>query len=111
VWTAGSDGQLLFIFPARVSFTTITLHYYSDSDRGLPRLLFYAVPDDFDVWDVLTTSTPSVDVASVLLGGEPAGRRSVSINVNFNAKKILMYKYNSNFRFAVSEVEFFTCSK
>ena len=31
VLKAGSDGRLLFIFPTRVSLTTITLHYYSDS--------------------------------------------------------------------------------
>ena len=31
VWIAGSNGQLLFIFPTRVSLTTITLHHYSDS--------------------------------------------------------------------------------
>ena len=108
VWSAGRDGQLLFIFPTRVSLTAITLHYYSDSDRGLPRLRFYAVPDDFDVWDVPTTSNPSVDVASVPQSGEPAGRRNVSINVNFNAKKVLMYKFSSSFQLALSEVEFFT---
>ncbi len=41
-WIAGSDEQLLFIFPTVVSLTTITLHYYSDSGQGLPRLKFYA---------------------------------------------------------------------
>ena len=107
VWSAGNDEQLLFIFPTRVSLTTITLHYYSDSVRGLPRLRFYAVPDDFDVWDAPTTSNPYVDIVSVPSGGEPAGRRNVSINVNFNAKKVLMYKYSSSLLFAVSEVEFF----
>ena len=30
-WNTGSADQLLFIFPTRVSLTTITLHYYSDS--------------------------------------------------------------------------------
>ena len=111
MWSAGSDGQLLFIFPTRVSLTTITLHYYSDSVRGLPRLRFYAVPDDFDVWDALTTSTPYVGVVSVPPGGKPAGRRSVSININFSTKRILIYKFSSSFQFAVSEVEFFRYSK
>ncbi len=105
-WSAGSDEQLLFIFPTRVSLTTITLHYYSDSHRGLPRLRFYAVPDDSHVWDAPITSYPYVDVAAVPPGGEPAGRRNVSININFNARKILMYKLSSTFQFAVSEVEF-----
>ena len=108
VWLAGSDAQLLFIFPTRVSLTTITLHYYSDSVRGLPRLRFYAVPDDFDVWDASTTSYPGGDVASVSPGGAPAGHRSVSINVNLNAKRVLMYKFSSSFVLSVSEVEFFT---
>ena len=37
VWSAGRDWQLLFIFPTRVSLTTITLHYYSDSIHGRPK--------------------------------------------------------------------------
>ena len=101
-----SDGQQLFIFPTRVSLVTITLHYYSDSTRGLPRLTFYAVPDNFDVWDA-PSHTPPVDVAAVPPRREPAGRRNVSINVNFNTKKVLMYKFSATYQFAVSEVEFF----
>ncbi len=93
----GSDEQLLFIFPTTVSLTTITLHYYSDTFRDLPRLRFHAVPDDFDVWDVPFTSYLYVNVASVSPGGEPANHRNVSINVNFNTKKVLMYKYSSSF--------------
>ena len=108
VWSAGRDGQLLFIFPTRVSLTTITLHYYSDSDLGLPRLRFYAVPDDLDVWDIPTTGNPRVDIASVPPGGESAGRKNVSINANFNIRKVLMDKFSSNFQLAVSEVEFFS---
>ena len=107
-WSAGSADQLLFIFPTRVSLTTITLHYYSDSVRGRPKLIFYAVPDDFNVWDVPTTRAPQVEVALVQPGGS---QRSVRINVNFNTMKVLIYKFSSSFTFAVSEVEFFICSK
>jgi hypothetical protein len=110
VWSASSGDQLLFIFPTRVSLTTITLHYYSDSVRGLPRLRFYAVPDDFDVWDTLTLGNPYTGIASVPPGGEPVGHRSIRINANFNTKKIVMYKFRSSFQFAVSEVEFFICN-
>ena len=70
---------------------------------------FYAVPDDFDVWDSPTTSSPHVNVASVPPDEEPAGHRSVNININFNTKTVLMYKFHSNYQFAVSEVEFFKC--
>ena len=107
LWSAGSAEQLLFIFSTKVSLTIITLHYYSDSVRGLPRLRFYAVPDDFDVWNTPTTGTPHVNVASVPPGGEPVGRRSVSISVNFNTQKVLMYKYSNSFQLALSEVELF----
>ena len=86
--------------------TTITLHYYSDSVRGRPRLRFYAVPDDFYIWETLTTGNPYVGIDSFPPGGEPAGRRSVSINVNFNTQKVLMYRYSSSLQLAVSEVEF-----
>ena len=109
-WTAGSDEQLLFVFSTRVSLTIITLHYYRDHDQGLPRLRYYAVPDNFDIWDALSTSYPHVDVAAVPSGREPSGRRNVSINVNFNTKKVLMFKFSSAFKFTVSEVEFFICS-
>ena len=111
VWITGSDRKLLFIFPTRVSLTIITLHYYNDSERGLPRLRFYAVQNDFDIWDTLSTNTPSVDVATVPSGGKPAGHRSISININFNTTKVLMYKFSSSFVFALSEVEFFTCKQ
>jgi hypothetical protein len=109
-WSAGNDEQLLFIFSTRVSLTAITLHYYSDSVRGRPRLRFYAVPDDFDVWDAPTINYPCVGIASVPPGGEPAGRRSISINVNFNTRKVLMHILSSTSVLAVSEVQFFTCT-
>ncbi len=83
-WSTGSDEQLLFTFPTRVSWTTITLHYYSDNFRSLHRLRFYAVPDYFDVWDAPARSYSHVDVASVSPGREPTGHRNVSINVNCN---------------------------
>ena len=92
VWPAGSDEQMLFIFPTTVSLTTITLHYYSDSDRGRPILRFYAVPDDFDVWDALTSGTPYVGNPEFRPGEEPAGRMNIRSKVNFNTKKVLMYK-------------------
>ena len=110
VWSGTSGRQLLFIFPTTVTLTTITLHYHSDSVRGLPRLKFYAVPDDFNIWDAITVSYRYVEVATVPPDGELAGRRSVSINVNFNTRKVLMFKARSDFQFAVSEVEFFTCT-
>ena len=111
MWYAGSGTrQLLFIFPTRVNLTTITLHYYSDSQQGLPRLRFYTAPDDFDVWDVPPGNSRYTDIAAVPPGAESAGRRNVSINVNFSTSKILMVKLGSNFQLAVSEVEFFTCN-
>ena len=106
MWSATRDSQLLFILPTRVSLTTITLHYYGDSVRGLPRLRFYAVPDDFNVWDAPITGTPRIAVAAVPPSGDPAGSKNVGLNVNFNAKKVLMYKYRSSFQFAVGKVEF-----
>ncbi len=100
----------IHIFPIGDSLTTITLHYYSDSDRGHPRLRFYAIPDDFNIWDAPSTSTPHVDVTAFPPDGEPAGHKNISINVNFNTRKVLMYKFSGSFiLFAVSEMEFFIC--
>ena len=109
-WKTESN-QLLFIFPTRVNLTTITLHYYNDSQRGLPRLRFYAAPDDFNVWSAPPGNSRRVDNTAVPTGAESAGQRNVSINVNyFVTRKILMIKLSSEHKLAVSEVEFFTCS-
>ena len=113
VWNAGSSSsQLLFIFPTIVNLTTITLHYYSDNVRGLHRLRFYAVADDFVVWNAPATSYGYEDVTLMLPGGKPAGPRSVRINLNYTTTKVLMYRSRGDFQFAVSEVEFFitTCN-
>ena len=117
VWNAETNTrQLLFIFPTMVNLVSITLHYYRDSDsiRGrsysLPKLKFYVVPDTFEVWDAPRASYRYVQVNAVPPGGEPADHRSVSINVSFNTKKVLMYILSSSFLLAVSEVEFFNCN-
>jgi hypothetical protein len=109
VWSAGETEQLLFIFPTRVSLTAITLHYYSGSDHGRPRLRFYPVRDNFNVWDA-PVYAPFVGIASIPQGGEPTGDRNVTIIVknNFNTKKVLMSKLPSDLHFAASEVDFFT---
>ena len=103
--------QLLFIFPTRINLNTITLHYYRTSGRGLPRLRFYAVPDDFDIRDAPTSSFYHVDVVAMPPGRESAGQSNVCFNVTTVTMKLLMIKFRSSFSFAVSEVEFFnhTC--
>ena len=108
-WQEKDRHQLLFLFLTRVNLTTITLHYYSDSDRSLPKLRFFAVPDNFDVWNVPTAADGYVEVVAVSHSGELAGRRNVSIEFNFNTKKVLLFKFSSVLAFAVSEVEFFSC--
>ena len=108
-----SSGRLLFIFPTRVNLTTITLHYYSDSDnaRGLPKLRFHTVPEHFEVWDALTGSHSHVEIAAVAPDAEQAGLRNVSVNFDFmSVKKVLLYKFSSSINLAASEVEFFTCN-
>ena len=99
--------QLLFMFPTRVNLTTITLHYYHTSVRGLPRLRFYAVPDDFDIWDAPTSRYSYVEVAAVPPSEWSACRRNVNVSFNATTTKILMVKFRSSHSFAVSEVRFF----
>ena len=105
-----SSSQLLFIFTTRVNLTTITLHYYSDSDRGLPRLRFFAVPYDFNIWEAPTASAIYIEVAAQP-PGESAGLNCISTTVGFYTKKVLMIEYGSTYQFAVSEVEFFSACK
>ena len=113
VWNTENYEQLLFIFPTRVSLTNITLHYYSDSDRGRPRLTFFAVPDDFDVWDSLPSGVPVVGTIDLIPPGEePTGGKNITIKAQskFNITKVVMSKIKSDtsIQFAASEVEFFT---
>ena len=111
VWTAGSsNSQLLFIFPTRVHFTTITVHYYSDSSRGLPRLRFYAVPDDFDIWDAVISGYKYIEFAAVQPMEVPEGSTNISVHSNFSSKNVILNKIQSSYTFALSEVEFFTCN-
>ena len=113
VWNAGSSAQqLLFIFQTRVNLTTIILHYYSDSHKGLPKLGFFAVPDNFCIWDALSASYSHVDIAAVPLGEEPAGHRNVSVNVNsnWNTKRVLLNINPRTFVLSVNEVEFLNCN-
>ena len=110
VWSVDtSNQQLLFIFLTRVTFNSITIHYYGDTVTGLPRLRFFAVPNDFDIWDAPTASYSYTDISAVPPDGEPPKLRHISHMANLSARKVLMYKFGSNFRFAVSEVEFFSC--
>ena len=78
------------------------------SGRGLPRLRFYAVPDDFDVWNAPIPSYSHVEVAAVPPSGEPAGHRNVSITVTYYhyTSKLLLVKFASSYPFQVSELEF-----
>ena len=110
VWLADTrNSQLLFIFPTRVNLTTITLYYLGNNVRGLPSLRFWAVPDDFDIWDEPTTHYSYVDVAAVPPDEEPSRLRNISINsIQVTTKKVLLNKFSSTYSFALSEVEFFT---
>ena len=102
IWPADSDGQLLFMFPTRVSLAAIRLRFYSDSGQGHPRLRFYAVPDDFDVWDAPNISYPHKDVVSVpIRAGDWIVHTSIN---NLNIKKVLMYKFGYTSVLALSEV-------
>ena len=110
VWHArSSDHQLLFIFPTRVNLTTITLHYYSDIARALPKLRFYAVPVDFDIWNAPVASYSYVDTVAVL-STELSGSMNVSFGFYYNTKKVLLHKYSNSYAFALSEVEFCSCN-
>ena len=91
-----SNSQLLFVFPTRVNLTTITLHYYSDSAGGLPRLRFFSVPDDFDVWDALPSTYTYVEVAAMSAHEGLTGHTSFKISVSFNTARVLMYNFISS---------------
>ena len=113
-WPAGSEPRkLLFIFPTTVGLTSMTLTYYSDSQRGRPPLRFTAVPDDFNVWDEVLPSYSYIDIAGTPHGSESVGRtRNIVVNlVTIDTTRLLMVKEASSLKFALSEVLFYaiTC--
>ena len=112
MWSAGvTVRRMLFTLPERVNLTGITLHYFSDSNRGLSRILFYAVPDDFKLGDGVRSFYNQAIVETKLPSNrEQNGPTNFTVNLDFNTKKVLMLKILSNFQFALSEVEFFTCN-
>ena len=67
------------------------------------------MPEDFDVWDAPSPSYRYTEVAAVSPGGEAASSRNVSIEFNFNTRKVLLFKFSSALAFAVSEAEFSIC--
>ena len=108
VWDAETRyRRFLLIFPTRVDMALITLHYYSDSMRGVPHLIIYPIaePDHFYVWDSLT-----INDVHLLLGLAPPGSQPGHRNVSFdslgiNTTKILIIIEAGNF--ALSEVELY----
>ena len=111
IWPSGKlSSHLLFIFPTRVNLTTIAIHFYSNSTLGLPRLRFLQVKREFDIWDAPTLADRHVEITAVQLGGDSASLRNVSIHFEVNTTKILMIKLGSTVQFAMSEVEFLTCT-
>lgn len=99
--------KLLFVFPTRVNLTSIKLFFYNDAERGLPRLRFYAVPDDFDVWDDAIAANGYKEISAIPNDVGSVGRtRTVQFFITFHTARLLMEKYASSFKMALSEVQF-----
>ena len=109
IWPSRPD-QVLFTFSSRKLINSITLHYYSNEDnQGLPKLRFFAVPEDFKVTDRPSSSYPTRVLDAVFPGDEGSGLRNKTMDVPFNTTKILMTKgFTKNYQFYLSEIEFFT---
>ena len=64
------------------------------ASKGLPRLRFLAVPDDFDVWNAPTLSFSHVDIAAVPTGEWSVSHRNVRLSFNTTTRKILTFKFS-----------------
>ena len=109
IWSSDPD-QVLFIFSSQKLINSITLHYYSNEDnQGLPKLRFFAVPEDFEVTNRTRSTYPTRVLDAVFPGDEGTGLRNKTRDVPFNTTKILMTKgFTKNYQFYLSEIEFFT---
>ncbi len=109
IWPSQED-KVLFTFSEQKQIDSLAIHYYSNFDnQGLPKLRFYAVPEDFEVQDEVKSSYPMSIIDEVRPRREQEGLRNKSRTVAFQTSKILMTKSDTkNYQFYLSEVEFFT---
>ena len=101
--------RLLFTFPTEIVLKLVRLYYKFDRQElnNAVRLEFLAVPDNFTLGGNMPDST-SILNASLM-------STSDSLSKTFNlrstmTRKLLVTKSNEFYRFAVSEVEFYTPS-
>ena len=102
--------RLLFTFPTEIVLDLVRLYYYIDRqelNNATVRLEFLAVPDEFTLGGNMPDSTPILN-ASLRSTSDPLsktfGLRSTM------TRKLFVIKRNDFYRFAVSEVEFYTYS-
>ena len=106
VWNSTNRfSRLLFTFPTKIVLRTITLYYFvgRGSATANPRLEFLAVPDDFTLGG---TTPDSTSLLSATLS-EAGSSANVSLCPTMMSK-LLVTKNNEDYRFGLSEVEFFT---
>ena len=111
VWKSTNRfSRLLFTFPTEIVLEFVRLYYYIDNqelNNAIIRLEFYAVPDEFMLGGNTPDST-SILNASLMSTSSPLSK-TFSLRSTMT-RKLLVTKSNEFYRFAASEVEFYTVS-
>ena len=111
VWkSTNRDSRLLFTFPTEIVLEFVRLYYYinrQEFNNAIVRLEFYPVLDEFMLGGNMPNST-SILNASLMSTSDPLSK-TFSLRSTMT-RKLLVTKTNGFYRFAVSEVEFYTYS-
>ena len=99
------------------SFSSIVVYYYRNSvDVGLPKISFCPVSEDSEIWNATSNSEnceaqDDVRPGNALVCISPPCRENVTIEVTFNANKVLLLIEDSkNYNFIASEMQFFAAT-
>ena len=103
--------QMLFTFARNFSLTAIRINYYYFRN-GKPKLRFYLVEDDFQVWDSTTADHTSTTFDNMRLEENSTERRIDTNTVHGIVSKILLVSvFDKRYRTVLSEVTFCTDGK
>lgn len=112
IWNNSGQRQvMLFTFSQNITLTNIEIVYYYYG-RGRPKLRFYLVEDNFQVWDAINNNRISITLDNDVLGENNTGRQTSTKRLNGITSKIAMEIVNDKkFRSVQSELTFCTNGK
>ena len=106
IWDKPQKQRLLFTFPRTISLTSIILYYYHSINYALPKVRFFPIGDDFQIWDQVPNDVLSTTIGPVG-SSQYMGKASIAVNLTASISKLLMLvEMHKSYGLALSEIEF-----